>query len=167
VGIAGQGNDSNKAKNLLINLSPNIAVIRHPNKIFGRTKAILWSHHEKLVIVDRFTSFPLSPSLSLSLSLCLSLSLSLSLSPCRFSHLSISLLSLLLTPTMCSSLSQSSIAFVGGLDLSLNRYDDWDHRLEDEAGIRWVPLPTISRAPYAHRAPVSRAQTTDRTPLVF
>jgi hypothetical protein len=62
VGIAGQGNESNKAKSYLIGLSPNIAVIRHPNKIFGRTKAILWSHHEKLVIVDRCLS-PLSLSL--------------------------------------------------------------------------------------------------------
>ena len=51
--MAGQGNDSQKAKNYLINLSPNIQVIRHPNKLFGPTKAVLWSHHEKLVIIDR------------------------------------------------------------------------------------------------------------------
>ncbi len=56
--MAGQGNDSNKAKNYLLNLSPNIFVIRHPNKLFGRTKAVLWSHHEKLVIIDRFVFCP-------------------------------------------------------------------------------------------------------------
>lgn len=49
----GQGNDSAGAKKKLENLSPNIHVIRHPNKFLGGSTAVLWSHHEKLVIVDR------------------------------------------------------------------------------------------------------------------
>jgi phospholipase D1/2 len=50
----GQGNDSAGAKKKLESLSPgNIHVIRHPNKFLGGSIAVLWSHHEKLVIIDR------------------------------------------------------------------------------------------------------------------
>ncbi len=50
----GQGNDSFNVKKKLEELSPNIHVIRHPNKFMGGSTAVLWSHHEKLVIVDRY-----------------------------------------------------------------------------------------------------------------
>lgn len=46
-------NLSMKAKTYLENLSTNIKVIRHPNKLIGGSTALLWSHHEKLVVVDR------------------------------------------------------------------------------------------------------------------
>lgn len=49
----GQGNDSHAAKLKLEALSPNIQCIRHPNKWFGGSTAVLWSHHEKLVVIDR------------------------------------------------------------------------------------------------------------------
>jgi phospholipase D1/2 len=49
----GQSNDSFGVKKSLENLSPNIHVIRHPNKFIGGSTAVLWSHHEKLVVVDR------------------------------------------------------------------------------------------------------------------
>lgn len=57
VELAGQGNNSLKTKAYLSDLSSNINVIRHPNKIFGKSKAILWSHHEKLIIIDRYINF--------------------------------------------------------------------------------------------------------------
>ena len=57
VEMSGTGNDSLKSKLYLESLSPNISVIRHPNKILGSSTAILWSHHEKLVIVDRDLAF--------------------------------------------------------------------------------------------------------------
>jgi phospholipase D1/2 len=50
----GQGNDSMKVKRRLEGLSPNIHVIRHPNKFLGGATAVLWSHHEKLAIIDRY-----------------------------------------------------------------------------------------------------------------
>eukprot|EP00602_Paraphysomonas_sp_CaronLab_P007254 CAMPEP_0185035158 /NCGR_PEP_ID=MMETSP1103-20130426/25973_1 /TAXON_ID=36769 /ORGANISM="Paraphysomonas bandaiensis, Strain Caron Lab Isolate" /LENGTH=1446 /DNA_ID=CAMNT_0027572105 /DNA_START=681 /DNA_END=5021 /DNA_ORIENTATION=+ len=83
VELSGQGNNSLHAKKFLENLSPNIRCLRHPNKIFGNSRAILWSHHEKLVIIDRCT------------------------------------------------------AFVGGLDLAFNRYDDFQHSLVDEDGVMY------------------------------
>ncbi|CAE7850520.1 Pld1, partial [Symbiodinium microadriaticum] len=52
VEMSRQGNNSLRAKKYLEGISPNIKCIRHPNKFFGSTTAILWSHHEKLVIVD-------------------------------------------------------------------------------------------------------------------
>lgn len=45
-------NDSEHVKRSLEALSPNIKVLRHPNVIVS-----LWSHHEKMVIVDRKTVF--------------------------------------------------------------------------------------------------------------
>ena len=50
----GQGNDSSGVKRHFAQLSPNIHVIRHPNKFFGGSTAVLWSHHEKLLIIDRY-----------------------------------------------------------------------------------------------------------------
>ena len=41
--------NSKHTKNLLINLSPNIQVTRHPKKSID----LLWSHHEKLVVIDQ------------------------------------------------------------------------------------------------------------------
>lgn len=81
VEMAGQGNDSGKAQNYLESLHPNIQCIRHPNKFVGGSTAVLWSHHEKLVVVDR------------------------------------------------------NVAFVGGIDLAFNRWDNEEHRVEDEDGV--------------------------------
>ena len=81
VEMAGQGNDSGKAQNYLESLHPNIQCIRHPNKFVGGSTAVLWSHHEKLVVVDR------------------------------------------------------NVAFVGGIDLAFNRWDNEEHRVEDEDGL--------------------------------
>lgn len=53
VEMAGTGNESMKCKLHLEKLSPNIYCMRHPNKIGGSSTALLWSHHEKLIIVDR------------------------------------------------------------------------------------------------------------------
>jgi phospholipase D1/2 len=53
VELADQGNDSQGAMDYLTRLSPNILCIRHPNKLIGGSTAILWSHHEKLVVIDR------------------------------------------------------------------------------------------------------------------
>lgn len=54
VEMAKQGNDSNRCKNVLESLCPSrIFVIRHPNKLVGGSTALLWSHHEKIVVVDR------------------------------------------------------------------------------------------------------------------
>lgn len=56
--MAKQGNDSNRCKNILESLCPNkIFVIRHPNKLVGGSTALLWSHHEKIVVVDRTAAF--------------------------------------------------------------------------------------------------------------
>lgn len=52
--MSGLGNDSLKCRTVLEALSPNINVMRHPNKLLGGSTAILWSHHEKLVIIDRY-----------------------------------------------------------------------------------------------------------------
>ena len=41
--------NSKHSKTFLVNLHPNIKVCRHPKKSFD----ILWSHHEKLVIIDQ------------------------------------------------------------------------------------------------------------------
>jgi hypothetical protein len=55
--MSGTGNDSLKARLYLEALHPtNIQTLRHPNKLIGGSTAILWSHHEKLVIIDRFLS---------------------------------------------------------------------------------------------------------------
>ena len=51
--MSGLGNDSLKCRTHLEALSPNVSVMRHPNKLIGGSTAILWSHHEKLVIIDR------------------------------------------------------------------------------------------------------------------
>lgn len=56
VEMAGQGNDSGKAQTYLESLSPNIQCLRHPNKFMGGSTAVLWSHHEKLVVVDRYAA---------------------------------------------------------------------------------------------------------------
>ena len=45
-------NSSKHAKKTLEALSPNIKVLRHPNVIVS-----LWSHHEKMVVIDRATVF--------------------------------------------------------------------------------------------------------------
>jgi len=79
----GQGNDSNNTKKKLESLSSNIHVIRHPNKLFGGATAVWWSHHEKLVIIDR------------------------------------------------------NIAFVGGIDVAFQRWDDDRHDVVDEDGIKY------------------------------
>eukprot|EP00602_Paraphysomonas_sp_CaronLab_P005081 CAMPEP_0185033702 /NCGR_PEP_ID=MMETSP1103-20130426/22923_1 /TAXON_ID=36769 /ORGANISM="Paraphysomonas bandaiensis, Strain Caron Lab Isolate" /LENGTH=1391 /DNA_ID=CAMNT_0027570077 /DNA_START=374 /DNA_END=4549 /DNA_ORIENTATION=- len=58
VELSGTGNDSMKCRTHLESLSPtNICVMRHPNKLIGGSTAILWSHHEKIVIVDRTVGF--------------------------------------------------------------------------------------------------------------
>lgn len=46
-----------KCKQLLESFGPNVKVMRHPNKLLGGSTAILWSHHEKLLIVDRNLAF--------------------------------------------------------------------------------------------------------------
>jgi hypothetical protein len=55
VEMAGTGNESWDCRQQLSTLSDtdNILVMRHPNKFFGGSTALLWSHHEKLVIIDR------------------------------------------------------------------------------------------------------------------
>lgn len=53
----GQTNDSSGAKLYLESLHPNIRVIRHPNKFVGGSTAMLWSHHEKVAVVDRSVCF--------------------------------------------------------------------------------------------------------------
>lgn len=83
VEMAGQGNDSFKAIKYLESLSRNIECMRHPNKFIGGSTAILWSHHEKLVVIDR------------------------------------------------------NVAFVGGIDLAFNRWDDEKHEVSDELGLRY------------------------------
>jgi phosphatidylserine/phosphatidylglycerophosphate/cardiolipin synthase-like enzyme len=55
--LAAQGNNSAGVKEFLGNLHPNIFVLRHPNKFFGGSTARLWSHHEKMVVVDRRLAF--------------------------------------------------------------------------------------------------------------
>jgi hypothetical protein len=49
----GQGNDSRNVMKKLENLSSNIHVIRHPNKFIGGSTTLLWSHNEKMVVIDR------------------------------------------------------------------------------------------------------------------
>jgi phospholipase D1/2 len=46
-------NASLKCQVFLESLHPNIKVIRHPNKLVGGSIALFWSHHEKIVVVDR------------------------------------------------------------------------------------------------------------------
>jgi phospholipase D1/2 len=53
VEYVGQGNDSGAARHYLTSLHKNIRCIRHPNKFIGGSTAVLWSHHEKTVVVDR------------------------------------------------------------------------------------------------------------------
>lgn len=52
---AGTGNESLHCKRSLESLCAGgrISVMRHPNKMIGGATAVLWSHHEKLVIIDR------------------------------------------------------------------------------------------------------------------
>ena len=49
----GQEHDSLGAKTYLENLHSNIYCIRHPNKVTGSSTAVIWSHHEKSVVIDR------------------------------------------------------------------------------------------------------------------
>lgn len=49
----GQSNASGPAKQYFESLSKNIRCMRHPNKFYGGSTAVWWSHHEKLVVVDR------------------------------------------------------------------------------------------------------------------
>lgn len=53
ISLVGHGNDSMTVKQELEAMSDNIHVIRHPNKLMGGSKALLWSHHEKIVVIDR------------------------------------------------------------------------------------------------------------------
>lgn len=56
--MSGLGNESLRSKNYLESLnSHNIYVIRHPNKFIGGSTALLWSHHEKIVVIDRKVGF--------------------------------------------------------------------------------------------------------------
>jgi len=43
---------SKHTKNYLLALHPNIAVMRHPDHIGSKDNVALWSHHEKVVVVD-------------------------------------------------------------------------------------------------------------------
>ena len=72
VEVAGLYNASSHVKNSLMKLHKNIKVIRHP-----RTFLSMWSHHEKIVVIDQ------------------------------------------------------NIAFLGGLDLCLGRWDTQEHHLQD------------------------------------
>ena len=83
VEMSGQGNDSGLAQAYLQNLHPNIRVLRHPNKFVGGATAVLWSHHEKLCVVDR------------------------------------------------------SMAFVGGIDMAIGRWDDVHHTMVDPYGLKY------------------------------
>ena len=56
VELAAQGNESFAARRYLESLHANITCLRHPNKLIGGSTAVLWSHHEKLVIIDRCMS---------------------------------------------------------------------------------------------------------------
>ncbi len=56
VDYVGQGNDSLRSKTYLESLSPNIRCIRHPNKFIGGSTAVMWSHHEKSVVIDRLVA---------------------------------------------------------------------------------------------------------------
>ena len=46
-------NESLKCRLFLEALHPNINVIRHPNKMLGGSTAVFWSHHEKILVIDR------------------------------------------------------------------------------------------------------------------
>jgi phosphatidylserine/phosphatidylglycerophosphate/cardiolipin synthase-like enzyme len=83
VELSGQGNDSAHAMAYLSSLHANIHVLRHPNKLVGGSTAVMWSHHEKLVCVDR------------------------------------------------------NIAFVGGIDLAIGRWDDESHDMVDPFGLKY------------------------------
>lgn len=72
VELAGLYNASVYAKNTLMKLNKNIKVIRHP-----RTLISMWSHHEKIVVIDQ------------------------------------------------------GIAFLGGLDICMGRWDTQEHNLKD------------------------------------
>ena len=54
VGIAAQGNDSASAQQYLESLHPNICCQRHGCRIVDMKQ---WSHHEKLVIIDRNVAY--------------------------------------------------------------------------------------------------------------
>ncbi len=97
----GQSNDSFGVKKSLESLSPNVHVIRHPNKFIGGSTAVLWSHHEKLVGVDRLVQL-------------VNVTGSLMINHYVFLR---------------------NIAFVGGIDLSFNRWDDENHQISDEDGL--------------------------------
>lgn len=115
VELAGQGNDSGKAAKYLEDLSPNIQCMRHPNKFIGGSTAVLWSHHEKLVVVDRYGT-----DRRLLHTFCIS-----NIRTCDFEIITFLIL--------CRN-----IAFVGGIDLAFNRWDDENHNVADEDGLRCV-----------------------------
>lgn len=75
-------------KRTLMKAHKNILVLRHPDAVRGGP--LLWSHHEKLVVIDQ------------------------------------------------------SWAFVGGIDLCFGRWDNFEHRLTDLAGITF---PAATEAP--------------------
>lgn len=50
-------NASNQSKGFLKNLHSNIHIVRHPNKFRGGSTALLWSHHDKVVVVDQNVAF--------------------------------------------------------------------------------------------------------------
>lgn len=49
--------DSHYSKRTLMNKSPNIKVIRHPDHVGGSNRVLLWAHHEKIVCIDQKTAF--------------------------------------------------------------------------------------------------------------
>ena len=57
VEYVGPDNDSLCSASYFERLSPNIRCIRHPNKFVGGSTAMMWSHHEKTVVIDRYVSY--------------------------------------------------------------------------------------------------------------
>ncbi|KAL4233460.1 hypothetical protein ACF0H5_008141 [Mactra antiquata] len=49
--------NSHYSKHALMNRSPNIKVIRHPDHVAGTNRVLLWAHHEKIVCIDQKTAF--------------------------------------------------------------------------------------------------------------
>ncbi|XP_053397424.1 phospholipase D1-like [Mercenaria mercenaria] len=49
--------NSHYSKHALMNKSPNIKVIRHPDHVAGSNRVLLWAHHEKVVCIDQKTAF--------------------------------------------------------------------------------------------------------------
>eukprot|EP01035_Chromulina_nebulosa_P020047 gene20047-26027_t len=104
VELVGQGNDSMKAMNYLESLSSNIKCIRHPNKFLGGSTAIMWSHHEKLVIVDR------------------------------------------------------NLAFVGGIDMAVGRWDNEKHNVVDEYGIMFPDKDYRQQGPGKYQTAIEKVK---------